>query len=104
MLVLLSHENVPERLSLHGLRTLDAREVDQSGTDDEELRSPYVLDNDLDVGRWAHDAAIVPVPPAPWRLRLRGRRHAAHRARLRALAGAARVVRTAGGRAARGAG
>jgi DUF177 domain-containing protein len=41
---------------------VDAREVDQSGTDDEELRSPYVVDDRLDVGRWAHDAAVLAVP------------------------------------------
>ena len=41
---------------------VDAREVDQSDTDDEELRSPYVVDYELDLGRWAHDAAILAVP------------------------------------------
>jgi uncharacterized protein len=41
---------------------IDAREVDQSDTDDEELRSPYVVDDDLDLGRWAHDAAILALP------------------------------------------
>jgi uncharacterized protein len=41
---------------------VDAREVDQSDTDDEELRSPYVVDDELDIGRWAHDAAILAVP------------------------------------------
>jgi uncharacterized protein len=40
----------------------DAREVDQADTDDEELRSPYVLDDQLDLGRWAHDAAVLAVP------------------------------------------
>src|ERR1044072_1146085 len=29
---------------------IDAREVDQEGTEDEELRSPYVVDDQLDVG------------------------------------------------------
>lgn len=38
---------------------VDAREVDQADTDDEELRSPYVADDELDLGRWAHDAAIL---------------------------------------------
>lgn len=42
---------------------VDAREVDQSDTDDEELRSPYVIDNELDLGRWAHDAAVLAIPP-----------------------------------------
>jgi uncharacterized protein len=41
---------------------VDAREVDQSHTDDEELRSPYVVDDELDLGRWAHDAAVLAVP------------------------------------------
>jgi len=41
---------------------VDAREVDQSDTDDEELRSPYVVDDELDLGRWAHDAAILALP------------------------------------------
>jgi uncharacterized protein len=41
---------------------VDAREVDQSGTEDEELRSPYVDDDELDLGRWAHDAAILALP------------------------------------------
>ncbi|HEX8958360.1 MAG TPA: DUF177 domain-containing protein [Solirubrobacterales bacterium] len=41
---------------------VDAREVDQAGAEDEELRSPYVVDGDLDIGRWAHDAAVLAVP------------------------------------------
>jgi len=41
---------------------VDAREIDQSGTDDEELRSPYVIDEQLDLGRWTHDAAVLAVP------------------------------------------
>jgi uncharacterized protein len=42
---------------------VEAREIDQSDTDDEELRSPYVnQDNELDLGRWAHDAAILALP------------------------------------------
>jgi len=41
---------------------VDAREVDQSDTDDEELRSPYVVEDELDLGRWAHDAAILTLP------------------------------------------
>jgi uncharacterized protein len=41
---------------------VDAREVDQGETDDEELRSPYVVDGELDVGRWAQDAAILALP------------------------------------------
>jgi uncharacterized protein len=42
---------------------VDAREVDQADTEDEELRSPYVVDDELDIGRWAHDAAILALPP-----------------------------------------
>lgn len=41
---------------------VDAREVDQSDADDEELRSPYVVEDKLDLGRWAHDAAILALP------------------------------------------
>ena len=41
---------------------VDAREVHQSGTDDAELRSPYVSDDELDIGRWAHDATLLALP------------------------------------------
>lgn len=41
---------------------VDAREVNQENTDDEELRSPYVEDEELDLGRWAHDAAVLTIP------------------------------------------
>jgi uncharacterized protein len=41
---------------------IDSREVDQAGTDDEELRSPYVEEDELDIGRWAHDATILALP------------------------------------------
>ena len=42
---------------------VDAREIDQRDTDDEELRSPYVDDEGaLDLGRWAHDAALLALP------------------------------------------
>jgi uncharacterized protein len=41
---------------------VDAREVDQSNTEDEELRSPYMIDDDLHLGSWAHDAAILALP------------------------------------------
>lgn len=41
---------------------VDAREVDQRDTEDEELLSPYVVDDELDVGRWAHDAAVLATP------------------------------------------
>ena len=41
---------------------VDAREVDQAGGEDEELRSPYVEGDVLDVGRWAHDALALALP------------------------------------------
>jgi len=41
---------------------VDAREVHQRDTEDEELCSPYVEDDDLDLGRWAHDAAVLATP------------------------------------------
>jgi uncharacterized protein len=42
---------------------VDAREIDQRDTDDEELRSPYVDEEEgLDLGRWAHDAAVLALP------------------------------------------
>jgi len=43
-------------------REVDAREIDQAGTDDEELRSPYVVEDDLAIGHWAHDAAVLALP------------------------------------------
>jgi uncharacterized protein len=41
---------------------VDAREVDQADTEDEELRSPYVEEDQLAVGRWAQDAAVLALP------------------------------------------
>lgn len=41
---------------------IDAREVDRADTEDEELRSPYVIEDELDLGRWTHDAAILALP------------------------------------------
>jgi uncharacterized protein len=41
---------------------VEAREVDQAATEDEELRSPYVVEDELDVGRWAHDATLLAMP------------------------------------------
>lgn len=41
---------------------VDAREIDQRDTDDEELHSPYVDGEELDIGRWAHDAAVLALP------------------------------------------
>lgn len=42
---------------------VDAREVDQPSTGDEELRSPYVAGEELDVAGWAHDAIALALPP-----------------------------------------
>jgi DUF177 domain-containing protein len=41
---------------------VEAREVSQNGTEDPELTSPYVVDDELDLGRWAHDATILALP------------------------------------------
>jgi uncharacterized protein len=41
---------------------VEAREADQAATEDEELRSPYVADDELDIGRWAHDAIVLALP------------------------------------------
>lgn len=41
---------------------IDAREVHQDDTSDEELLSPYVRDDELDVGHWANDAASLAMP------------------------------------------
>jgi uncharacterized protein len=41
---------------------IDAREVDQPSIRDEELRSPYVTDGELDVHRWANDALVLALP------------------------------------------
>ena len=67
---------------------VDAREVDQPGTDDEELRSPYVTEGELDLAAWAHDALLLALPPAaalPARMRraLPGMRRIAQRRRSR---------------------
>ena len=44
---------------------IDAREVDQPGSGDEELRSPYVVDGKLDAERWANDAVVLALPAQP---------------------------------------
>jgi DUF177 domain-containing protein len=44
---------------------IDAREVDQPPSRDEELRSPYVSDGNIDVGRWANDALVLGFPSQP---------------------------------------
>ncbi len=41
---------------------VEAREVDQTGTADADLRSPYVTDDELAIGRWAHDAVLLALP------------------------------------------
>ena len=41
---------------------VDAREVDQPTSRDEELLSPYVTDGVLDVSAWAHDALALVLP------------------------------------------
>lgn len=41
---------------------IEAREVDQTSAEDSELRSPYVSDDELDIGRWAHDAVMLALP------------------------------------------
>jgi uncharacterized protein len=41
---------------------VEAREVDQSRTEDPELRSPYVDEDELDLSRWAHDATMLALP------------------------------------------
>jgi uncharacterized protein len=41
---------------------VEAREVDQAVTEDPELRSPYVTDDELDIGRWTHDATMLALP------------------------------------------
>ena len=41
---------------------VEAREIDQPGTDDEELRSPYVTEGLLDLTAWGHDALALALP------------------------------------------
>jgi uncharacterized protein len=41
---------------------VEAREVDQSNTADSDLHSPYVDEDELDLGRWAHDAVLLALP------------------------------------------
>ncbi|MGZ8667518.1 MAG: YceD family protein, partial [Solirubrobacterales bacterium] len=44
---------------------IDAREVDQPGSGDEEMLSPYVSDGSLDAGRWLQDAIVLEMPTQP---------------------------------------
>jgi DUF177 domain-containing protein len=41
---------------------VEAREVEDPRSDDEELRSPYVNGEVLEVGRWAHDSLVLALP------------------------------------------
>jgi uncharacterized protein len=41
---------------------IDSREVDQPGADDDELKSPYLAGDDLDVHAWARDALVLELP------------------------------------------
>jgi DUF177 domain-containing protein len=41
---------------------VDAREVDQPASGDEELASPYVTDQELDLRAWARDALALALP------------------------------------------
>jgi uncharacterized protein len=44
---------------------IDVREVDQPASGDEELRSPYVHEGELDLERWANDAVVLALPAKP---------------------------------------
>jgi uncharacterized protein len=41
---------------------IDAREVDQPATADEELSSPYISDDELELADWVHDALALALP------------------------------------------
>ncbi len=43
---------------------VESREIDQPGTGDEELASPYVEADELDIAAWAHDAIALALPVA----------------------------------------
>ena len=49
-------ENADQRVEV------DAREIDQPSSRDEELLSPYVTDDELALDRWAHDALALALP------------------------------------------
>jgi uncharacterized protein len=42
--------------------SVDSREVDQPGADDDELRSPYLDGEELDLHAWARDALVLELP------------------------------------------
>ena len=41
---------------------VDAREVEHPGAGDEELRSPYIIDEGLDLAAWVRDALALAMP------------------------------------------
>ena len=41
---------------------VDAREIDEPDAGDEELRSPYVEDDELELDAWARDALVLALP------------------------------------------
>jgi uncharacterized protein len=41
---------------------VESREIDQASSEDPELHSPYVNEDELDLGRWAHDATMLALP------------------------------------------
>src|SRR6476646_8133160 len=78
-------------------QAVDAREYEATSPgDDEELRSPYITDDTLDLSAWARDALALALPA----LRQGPERRAAHARRARrrpALVGARRAPRPAVG-------
>jgi uncharacterized protein len=44
---------------------IDVREVDQGRTADDELRSPYVTEGNLNLAHWANDALVLAFPSQP---------------------------------------
>ena len=44
---------------------VDAREVDQAGVEDEELASPYVDGEELQLAHWTDDALVLATPNQP---------------------------------------
>jgi uncharacterized protein len=42
--------------------SIDVREVDQPGSEDEELQSPYLDGDELDLQAWARDALVLELP------------------------------------------
>jgi uncharacterized protein len=46
----------------HATMTIDAREIEQPADDDDDLRSPYVEGDELDVRSWARDALALALP------------------------------------------